>query len=540
MNAVVPEVHPRTDPVAVVLGVIHRLWSQARRLLPRALDLISLIPTIQLFRAFSAPMFGLPLGYDEQVFVWCGWSILKGLVPYRDFIEFKPPLIPLTHALALRLFGFEHCRFRIFFAIFSLAAILALQIALLTRGAGRLMTAALVAGIVYLFVNFSYHDTSLADTESIGFSYYFFGVAALLVKTKYRDLTNALGGAFLVCCVLSKEPFGGCVIPTWVACYFAVDRREPFRAAALRYFKTTALGGVIVVVALCAYMIPNGAMKHYFALLNWYRTLFRDPLQGYCVQLGVFRPTTFWEDLPRFWTIIEERLVNPNRLGFLAPFFLMPFVFVTRRSLGLLAASLAAFAGALYAPTVSLCFWNHYFVMAESGTFFFCVAGLLLMTPSFRASRRRIRIWSSLAVATIVGLQVWPAYDVATPVVVNFETARVLETEPGTIDFIKANTAPTDKIFTTGVPGLYVATNRLHAVKLAVGLKEFLSVLPGTTDAEKLRPLYQELVASRPKIVYLDPEQAERKQRYADAVYYPFLKEFKYVEVRPHLYLRPN
>ena len=39
--------------------------------------------------------------------LWCGWSLTKGLVPYRDFMEFKPPFVFLTYALALKLYGFE-------------------------------------------------------------------------------------------------------------------------------------------------------------------------------------------------------------------------------------------------------------------------------------------------------------------------------------------------------------------------------------------------------------------------------------------------
>ncbi len=281
--------------------ILRRLLVLSKGLAPRALDLISLLPTIQLFRALSAPMFSPALGYDEQVFVWCGWSILKGLVPYRDFIEFKPPLIFLTHALALKIFGFEGCKFRIFFAGFVLLSILALHLALLSRGAGRILTASLTAGIVYLFVNYAFHDTSLADAETIGISFYFCGVAALIVRTKYERAMSVLGGVLLACCVASKEPFGACVIGTWAACYFASDRHPSFRVAALRYFKATGLGVAIVVVALCLYMIPSGAMHHYIKMLNWYRTLFRDPLNGYCVQMGMFRPTTFWQDVPRIF-----------------------------------------------------------------------------------------------------------------------------------------------------------------------------------------------------------------------------------------------
>jgi hypothetical protein len=351
---------------------------------------------------------------------------------------------------------------------------------------------------------------------------------------------SALGGALLTCCVFSKEPFGACVVATWAACYFAFDGPRSFRVAGVRYVKATAFGAAVVVAGLCLYMIPTGSMKHYIALLNWYRTLFRDPLNGYCVQLGIFRPSTIWEDVPRYLAIIEARFLNFRLLGFLSPFFLMAAIFITRRSRWLLATSLAAFAGALYAPTISLCFWNHYFVMSQSGTFFLCAMGLLAAAPHFRASSRPMRLWISGVVATVVALQVGPMYSAATPFTVNFDSAVLPETEPGIIAYIKAHSAPTDKVFTTGPAGLYVATDRLHAVRLSTGLKEYLPVLPGNTDAEKLRPLYQELVASRPKIVYLDPEHGDRKERHMNAVYLPFLREFQYVEVKPRLFVRPN
>ena len=35
------------------------------------------------------------IGYDEQFFMWGGWCILKGLAPYRDFIEFKTTWHPI-------------------------------------------------------------------------------------------------------------------------------------------------------------------------------------------------------------------------------------------------------------------------------------------------------------------------------------------------------------------------------------------------------------------------------------------------------------
>ena len=86
------------------------------------------------------------IAYDEGFFVWGGWSITKGLAPYRDFIEFKPPLVFITHALAQLLFGFKDGGYRKFFTLFPLGSLLALQLSLVVRRVGRVLAMSLVLG----------------------------------------------------------------------------------------------------------------------------------------------------------------------------------------------------------------------------------------------------------------------------------------------------------------------------------------------------------------------------------------------------------
>src|SRR5580704_12961595 len=93
------------------------------------LDGFTLAITAAVFVVYNSEFLHNAMEYDEGFFVWCGWSLLKGLVPYRDFIEFKPPVLFLTHALALALFGFPGLGYRRFFAIFPLGALLFAQAA---------------------------------------------------------------------------------------------------------------------------------------------------------------------------------------------------------------------------------------------------------------------------------------------------------------------------------------------------------------------------------------------------------------------------
>ncbi len=498
-------------------------------------DALTLLPSAGAILVLSKRFMGPPLGYDEQFFVWGGWSILKGLVPYKDFLEHKPPMVFVTHAIALGLFGFEGNGFRRFFLLFALAAILAWQLALLTRSADRWLTAALGTALAYLFVNPAFHDTSLTDSESIGLSYYFFGVAFLVARTRYRRIFDVLGGAFLTFCVLSKEPFIPCVVPTWAACFLVRDERTDLRRDGLHYVRDTFTGIGAVVLACALYMIPTGSMTHYLAMLQRYRVMFRDPNLGYCAVLGIFKPRGFFEDLPRQWDVINGAFFNLRSLGFLLPFLLGAVIFTWARSKALFLAGLATLAGAAYATTISNCYWMHYYNMAQTGLFVFLSLGVVAMKPRWWGGPARY--WARLVSIVPIALLVWPT--IQTEYGAKYPSYPPPEPLPGLFAFVAENTTPADRIFTTGPPGLYVITDRIAATRTSSVTDEIIASFPGTTDREKLRPLYDDLAARQPKLVVLDPEHGDRKRRYLEAAIFPFLEDFHYRKVSGEIYMRP-
>jgi hypothetical protein len=498
----------------------------------------ALAPTTAAFLVLSKRFVGPPLGYDEQFFVWGGWSILKGLVPYKEFLEHKPPLAFLTHAIGLGLFGFENHRYRIFFLLLAIFSILGWQLALLSRGVDRMLSAVAGVGLVYLFVNGWFHDSALDDTESIGLAYYFFGVAFLLAKTPYRRAFDILGGAFLAACVLSKEPFVFGVAPTWATAYLARHRSADLKSARA-YVRDTTIGVGIIALACCAYMIPTGSMTHYLAMLQRYRVMFRDPAKGYCVVLGRFQPAgTPLGDLSRQWDMVNAGFFNLRVLGFLVPQFFAALVFIGVRSKTLLVAGLITLAGALYSTTMSNCFWQHYYTMAMTGIFFFLSLGLIAMSHHAALRRWPVCVWVWLVMGVPVLLDAWPGlkaeYQTSYPSLPNAEPL------PGVLAFVEANTTPADRIFTTGPPGLYILTNRIAATRTSSVTDEIIESFPGTTDEEKTRHLYDDLAEHRPKVVILDPEHGHRKVRYLAAAVMPFLRDFKYQKVNDYFYLRPD
>lgn len=489
------------------------------------------------FLVLSKRFIGAQLGYDEQFFVWGGWSILKGLVPYKDFLEHKPPMAFVTHTIALALFGFEGNHYRRFFQLFSLIAICSWQLALLSRNVDRVLAAVLGVALAFLYANPLYHDSSIDDTESIGFCYYFIGIAFLMARTRHQRAFDILGGVFLSLCVLSKEPFIPCVLPTWAACFIARDRSGDFRAKALAYLRDTTTGVVAVFLACCLYMIPSGSMTHYLAMLKRYKVMFRDPKQGYCVVLGIFKPQGFWADIPQQWSKINAAFFNETTLGFLTPFILATAVFTWVRSKALFAATLATLVGAMYTTTISNCYWMHYYNMAQTGLFLCLSLGLIAMSQRTALRRSPTRYWVWLVAAVPVALHVWPSFD--RELSAKYPSLPPGEPIPGVFAFIEQNSTPDDRIFTTGPPGLYVVTNRIAATPTSSITDEIIASFPGTTDEEKTRHLYDDLAQSKPKVVILDPENGHRKTRYLAASVMPFLRDFQYQKVSDYFYLRP-
>jgi len=473
-------------------------------------------------------------GGDEGYFVWCGWCITKGWIPYRDFMEFKPPFVFLTHALAIKLYGFDRFQYRQLFTYFPLGAILALQLSLLSRRVDSVLAMGLTLGLIHLWVTPAFHDTALSDTESIGLSYYFLAVGCLLARSRFQGLMQGLGAALLVCCALSKEPFLLSTVVTWAACFFTSARKGSLHEDAVRYTKHALIGVGVVLVALGIYMVPTGAMSAYLRMVSRYAIIYRDPKLSLCAAAGFFEPTTPLNDLWRKWHAMVGDYASFGRVGFLVPFAVASILYIRRTSVALLtAAGLACVAGFL-AVAASDCPWSHYYNMFLGGLFFAFALGLVTMTPYFRAVARSGRILIRFAMLTGLALAVWPRFEQERVAFGSRSFASPMaEPIPGSFEAVRKYTTPADRIVTSGNPIFYVQTNRRNAIRESNLFDMILGYYSGNTD-------YDELVKNRPKLVFLDPAYPDRQTRHYRALWAPFLADYHYTKLAEHIYLRPD
>jgi hypothetical protein len=514
------------------------LWTAAA---PRLAVAASLAIPIYLFLLFNDGLRYSRGWGDEGYFLWGGWSITKGLVLYRDFMEFKPPFVFLTYALAFKLNGFEAFGFRTFFTYFPLASIVALQISLLTRRIDRVLAMGLSLALVHLWVTRAFHDTALSDTESIGLAYYFLGVAFLLARTRFAAVAQGIGTALLICCALSKDPFLPCVVVTWLTCFFTLERTGSWRQEAVRYLKHSSIGGAVVLGGLILYMLPTGALGAYIRMVKRYSVLYRDPVLSFCVAGGVFKPTTPLNDLHRQAQALTSDFASLARIGCVLPFLAAMVLSTRRRSLPLVAGSGLVLVTSFFAVVASNCPWKHYDNMLLAGLFFMMAVGLDLFSPHLRELSPTMRWMVRVAMLTGIVVAIWPRIGDERPLYGTRPLPPTMtEPAPGVFDLINKYTTPADRIVTNGNPILYVQVNRLAGVRESNFLDPVLSYYIGDTDKEKLRPVYDEMMKSRPKIVILDPSFGHARGRHHSALWAPFLADNHYKQLTDNVYLRAD
>ena len=520
-----------------VAGLVARSWRRDSHL-GLALSFLALAVPVYFFWLSDHAYFALHrVENDEGYFVWGGWSIRQGLAPYRDFIEFKPPVLFITHAIAQAVFGLAGRGYRRLFFLLPVTGLVMLQLALLSRRVNRLLVATIGCSFTYLFVNKTFHDSSLGDSESIGIGYFFIGFGLLLMETRMRRTADAVGAFFMCAAVFTKEPYGPQVALAWLCVFLLREGHRRRREIGWPMLRWSLLGIAVFFAALLAYLVPTGGMRAYLEMAGRYTNLYQDPMKGYCVVLGRVHPSTSLHDLHKQWDQARAEFFNLDLFGLILPLLLLVVASVPRRSWALFLAACATLASTFWAVRASNCQWMHYYLMAYAGIFAVIALGVVCAREPLALAPRSLRGWALAIIAATALVPIWPRYQEVSALKPKFEVDT--EPSPGIVKLITDNSAPGDRIFTTGSPYLYVQTQRRGASRYSTFDDEIMAYYPGHTDEEKLRPIYDELVQSSPVLVYVDPQRPERRVRNMRALVTPFLTANHYVKLNENLYRRP-
>jgi hypothetical protein len=469
------------------------------------------------------------LGFDESYFLYEGWAVNHHLVPYRDFTEFKPPVLFWMNGLAQKLFGVQGAHYRWMFVLLLVLSTGSLFLVLCRRGAVRPLAFLAAAAVAYALLAPHLHDSGLDDSETIGMELFLLGVAALLWTGRGVEIAGALGGALLALVVLSKEPYAPAVVATWATLGFVArdDRVLDWR----RYAKLTLLGVAAVAVPVLLYLAVNGAIPFYVRNIRVYF--------HYVKEIGCSHPHSLRELFLQAWPRLTEKLLIRDMLESSVP-LLVAFAVLPAWGLATRVGLVLAVLGGLYAVTVGGCYWNHYFVMGLAGLSLWIVLGALALSRHLDGASRDLRRWAVWAIMAGVVVHMGPIVEVtARSLPAGHAPENLTSLPPWILAYVKQNTTPADYVLTDGGPEFYVITGRKPPTREVCFLDELIDDSAGRTDEERLATVRQELRARPPKVVYLSPDSVSRKVRTRHALIEPFLRDLKYRSVAPDLYVRP-
>jgi hypothetical protein len=532
----VGEPKPRVQPEPADRASRRRHAFSAATVLPRVYDVLTVTALAVFHHVLGAKYRWAQIAYDEHYFVNEGWSVLKGLVPYRDFQQFKPPVIFFVEALGLKLFGLDALGYRHILTILSFCGFLAFTVALLSRGTSRLLVLGVVALMIDHFYDDGLHNTVINDAESLALDFFMMGTGVLLTRTKWKRIQLTAGGVLLVLSPLSKEPLLFAVGAAWLSLLLLHRIESPRKEAAKSFAIFTAAGATAVLVTWLGYMLVTGSLGSYIAELK----LSFAYAENYAYQLRWTSRSPEGGQLAEMFRRLGRGYVNAPHLAVFIPFFVALVTLSGRRKMvgvGAVVTTLAAF----YAVSIGHGYCDRYFIMAMAGTFFSVVLGAFALDAYAKRAGAGMRHWVGITWTCIALAMLSPRLKT------EWEKYGDYKAEPppvpqSDIDFVRAHTGPSDKIWATDDPLLYVYSGRVSAFRGGVVLDEIIDYYPGNTDEERLSSIREGLIENRPKLVVFGDSMVSprRKQRYMNALVMPFLRDGGYVKVNDRFYERAD
>lgn len=487
---------------------------------------------------FARARFLGPINFDEEIFVWSGWAVKNGSIPYRDLFQPKPPVIFFANTLGIVWFGLKDGLFRIVPTAVALLSVLSFCYAMLRRRVVFWLTLLLTGQLALWLLGGDFHDTSLNDSETYGLAFTVLGLSFGLIAISHRTTAGLIGlsflsGAFFGLGVLSKEIFVLSVIPAWIV--VAVKRGD--RSAWTQLF-ATAGGGAFAALSFVAYLLVNSTLGDYLAVLRFGRTFAAD----YCIDIGRFPRVSGLSVLVESWRILHHQLYNLDHLAFLLPLWAAALLVIrsqSRRILRTIELSIGAIAILLGMISIAIghCFWQHYFLMGTAGLLLFSVIGAEVLSDYLG---REGRVTKLITCVILLGGFVFVSWNPTRVMLTHSPPLTLYLWEPIVTETVEKHSRPGDYILATEGPLIYAVLNRQNPIPVIAADDTILPYM--ATDHARLRmdALRDELERHLPKVCYFAGQLRPRQKMWHELLYDPLLAKHHYVQVTDRLWYLPD
>lgn len=483
---------------------------------------------------YSRARFFSPVSFDEEFYLWHGWMILKGLVPYRDFFEPKPPVIFFANGIGLGLFGLKDNLFRYVPGLLAALSVLTLYFGFIRNKINPLLATLLTLQFAYWLLGPEFHDSGLNDVETYALAFCGLGLGLNLwgshAHAEKKMAIHSVAGFCYGLSVLSKELFLFSVLPACILTAYEtqpVTSVGPWRKKQLLY---TAAGGATIGLTFLFYLIGTQSLFAYFKVLNFSFNF----AANYCIDLGVF------PRLGLFGTLIESlgrlhgTFYNLSHFQLILPLVLLG-LWTHRRSRLIYLFTISLFMGG-YAVGTGHCFWKHYYLMGMIGALIPALFGARALDTILK----QLKPTAAKIVYLTLILLILDEMQLTTHRVLkqNFNlTPPVSQINPSLVEIVKTYSQPEDLILTLGPPGIYYTSDRMGPLNILF-LDEVIDyLLPGRTDEERFLNSNTRLELKPPKVLHSPLTWRHRTQRAFDHLFLPFLLKNHYFKINEETWI---
>jgi hypothetical protein len=227
-------------------------------------------------------MLAYPFGYDQAAFMVGGEMTVKhGAIPYRDFIDTKPPVIFFIYGISSLIFGHHEWSIRAFDILFQIGSLFYFfKLLKRTTGDEKLALASVFLYVLF-YVTGGYWMTAQAETFALLPSLVAFDLTDKIV-TGFGDLRSGIGGRLrssfvlgiftgLACAILFLLKFTLLTVPIGIILYLLLESKEEKRFP-WKYILGIAMGFLILAGGYFLYLYETNSLTRFMESLAWVKS----------------------------------------------------------------------------------------------------------------------------------------------------------------------------------------------------------------------------------------------------------------------------
>lgn len=244
-----------------------------------AVCLISAIVVITICSK-SSPLYPLNDWVDANCFFTVGKSMLSGIVPYRDLIEQKGPLLYMLHAVAALI------SYKTFFGVYVLEVAMAVAFLFICQRIIKiyypdvsLVWIPVIAAIVYSTASFSYGDSAEELCLPLVTYSLYCGLKSLHLGKEISLREGFFIGVTSACVLWIKFSLLGVYIG-WFVAYTIIRASEKNVKNIIRTLSIIVFGVVVLSSPIILYFLYNNALEDLFRVYFYNNLFFYTSSEG--------------------------------------------------------------------------------------------------------------------------------------------------------------------------------------------------------------------------------------------------------------------